>query len=177
MSLETRWRAESSRFGEYRRPAVWATYAMKRGYRDVHLANLYLPHAPYVTSHRRSHVGVDGRRHLQRHHALLGIDANAMMSRLRIRGQRHLDARRQRAVGYELPSGLAWRELRAPEQIGEQADGGPLGEHAHVDHDVVERGIMEVHVVQVPHAPCLLPIASAHHLRGRAGTDPLTAPG
>src|SRR5438445_5587719 len=75
MSLETRWRAESSRFGECRRPTVWATYTMKRGYRDVHLANLYLPHAPDVTSHRRSHVGVDGRRHLQRHHALLGIDA------------------------------------------------------------------------------------------------------
>jgi hypothetical protein len=33
----------------------------ERGYRwDVHLANLDLPHAPYVTSHRRYHVGVDG---------------------------------------------------------------------------------------------------------------------
>ena len=58
--------------------------------------------------------------------SLLRIDAHAVMSRLRIRGQRHLDPRRQRAVGHELPSGLTWRELRAPEQIGEQADGGPL---------------------------------------------------
>src|SRR6266849_10841620 len=110
MSLEKRWRAESLAVRRIPPAGRMGNLHDERGYRDVHLANLYLPHAPYVTSHRRRHVGVDGRRHLQRHHALLGIDTHAVMSRLRIRGQGHLDPRRQRAVGYELPAGLAWRE-------------------------------------------------------------------
>ncbi|OLE39723.1 MAG: hypothetical protein AUG00_00980 [Candidatus Rokubacteria bacterium 13_1_20CM_2_70_7] len=137
-----------------------------RGRRDLELARPHLAHAGHLARHLHRALQRGGA--LEGHDTALGLDGDAVATCVRMHRQRDLHAGGQRSIGNDLPSGPGRRQARVARGALDHLDGGLVRQLLAVDHQVVQRGVPDVDLVEVTHPARLLVVVAPDELGGGA---------